>query len=177
MSYSSGFVFGDVSATTQSCLKPVEPVVYQLPSVPVAAGEQTALTDLLVLAAGDPMGYGGQVDNRSNCFGLLLTITYWVGADCSPCTLLPLTSVVKSIFVKAGDVFNLPAGYWSTIQYQTADDDGAVVASPVDGKFRFYSSYTPNCPSCAVLVGDTVEPTWNTKSGKKETIVSETEKK
>lgn len=158
MSYSSGFVFGDVSASAQSCLKAIEPVVYQVPLVKVVAGEQTALTDILALATGDNMGYGGQIDNRGNCFGILATITYWTGADCSSCTQSALSSVVKTVFVKAGDVFNIPAGFWSLIQYQTTDDGGSVVASPVDGTFRFYSSYTPTCPTCVVKVGDTVEP-------------------
>lgn len=154
----AGVQFGGNNTSKNNCKKAVEPVVYENYYEPIVAGEQTALTTLLTVPTASPLGYGGYVDNRDNCFGLLLTITYWTGADCSDCTIQTLTSVVKQIRITPNSYFEIPDGFWSLIQYQTIDNTGAVAASSVDGVIRFTSSYTPECPSCVILAGDTLEP-------------------
>lgn len=158
MSYSSGFVFGDADNSTSACLKASFPVVYQVPTVTVTSGSGSTLSTLFSATTGSPMGYGGQIDNRGNCFGLLLTITYWGGSDCDNCTNTTLSSLTQTLYVKAGTVFNIPAGYWSVIEYQTTDSTATVANAVKDGEFSFYSSHTPNCPGCSPLVGDTIEP-------------------
>ena len=160
MSYTSGFVFGDSGASSSSnCLKAVEPVVYQEPSLTVLAGTGATLANLFTLPTASSLaGYSGQVDNRGNCFNLLLTITYLTGADCDGCTDRPLTAVTKTVFVKKGDVFNIPAGYWNLVQYQVVDDDLTPINATKDGIVRFYSSHTPACPGCTPLGNDVIEP-------------------
>lgn len=153
MTYQSGFVFGDSQSNTSSCLKAVEDVTYQVPNIAVATATGAALTNIKTVASGGFAGFGGQVDNRGNCFNLLLTVQRLIGSDCDTCTINTLTPVTKTYFVKKGDVFNLPGAFWSQVDYQVADDTQAPVNTPVPGSFNFYSSYVPACPSCAIVVG------------------------
>lgn len=158
MSYTSGFVFGDLDNSQSQCLKASLPVVYQVFKNPVPIGDGATPVSLLTVPTGDLMGYGGQVDNRGNCFNLLVSVTYWGGADCNKCSILNLTSVVETFTVKAGDVFNIPAGYWSLIQWSIVDDSGTATTAVVDGTFSFYSSHTPACSGCTPTVGQLTEP-------------------
>lgn len=155
--YQSGFVFGGAQSSTSSCQKAVSDVTYQPPAITVAAGSGDTLTPIVTVPTGSNAGFGGQVDNRGNCFNLLVTLTKLVGSDCNNCTQNSLTTEVSTVFVKAGDVFNLPGVFWSDISYQVADDTHAVTTTAVAGTFSFYSSYTPACPGCAIVVGG-VEP-------------------
>jgi len=161
MSYQSGFVFGDSQTGNVSCLKAVDDVTYQVPNIAVAAGTGIALTNIKTVAATENAGWGGQIDNRGNCFNLLITLTRLVGSDCDNCTSNTLTTVTKTYFVKKGDVFNLPGAFWSVVDYQVVDDTQTPVNTAVAGAFNFYSSYTPACPNCAVVVGAT-EPSLRT---------------
>lgn len=158
MSYSNGFIFGETIDNSSNCLKAILPTVYQIFNNPVEIGQGDTPKDLIDIPIDSPMGYGGQVDNRGNCFNLKLDITYWGGADCLKCNITKLSDTLFSVIIKKGDVFNIPAGYWSHISWSMVDELGQPMITNTAGSFSFYSSNTPSCPDCTPLVGQGQEP-------------------
>ena len=134
------------------CKTAVAPIVTQYNATHIA-GEGATPVVLPPVAAGDPLFYGGQIVLQG-CFDAEVTITYYEGDDCDPCTTPDtLTPVDIVVIVPANSSFPLPDGFWGAITYVLVDAAGTPVdlAGTATETVRLYSCYTPACPNCAVL--------------------------
>lgn len=131
------------------CKSATLPIVVQEPKITFNdALDGTAPT---TITPTDPRApYGGSFVNKG-CADLEVTINYIDGGNCEACddpdtlTPVPLTWVVPG-----NSISQIPDGFWVDIEYVllTAAND----SKPQEVSFQ--SCYTPDCPTCAVLLAD-----------------------
>lgn len=122
-------------------------VIQEAPITFDTATDGTVATVIAGGAAGDAAPYGGTFINKG-CEDLIATVTYLEGSDCDSCTVDTLSTADVVWNIAANTASEIPNGFWTSISYVLAN-------AAADAKLQtvtFQSSYTADCPECAVLI-------------------------
>lgn len=141
---------------TNNCLTAVAPIIVQGVLTFEATRPYTgsSFAQLASIPAGNDAPYGGVIHNRG-CNRIKVSIDYLEGDDCNSCTSPDtLTRVVKEFCIEADATYEVPEGFWSSINVYVGD----INCNPIDlvgsqkQQVYLHSAYKPVCQSCKVLV-------------------------
>lgn len=136
---------------SKGCKSAVLPVVEQVPET--TFNSTTDGTIATVIAPTNELKVaprGGTFINKG-CSDLNLVIKYVTGGNCEPCDDPDklTTKEIKWVIPKNAQA-PIPDGFWTEISYVLA-----TAANDAKEQFvSFQSSYTPDCPSCTILLED-----------------------
>ena len=141
---------------TNNCLTAVAPIIEQGALTFEATGTYTGSTfaQLASIPVGNDAPYGGVIHNKG-CNRIKVRVEYLEGDDCNTCTSQDtLTRVAKEFCIEADATYEVPEGFWASINVHVGDINCAPVDLVGSQKQQVYlhSAYKPVCPSCKVLV-------------------------
>lgn len=138
-----------LDAAKSGCKAATLPITVQ-PAMATYNSTTDGTTAVTIAPVGANAPYGGSFINKG-CSDLIVTISFIVGGNCESCDdpdALTTTDILWTI--PANSISPIPDGFWTELEYvlATAANDSKVQT------VKFQSSYTPDCPTCAVLLAD-----------------------